>query len=394
MFIEILLFILLGIFIGTLTGLIPGIHPNMIILIIPVLASFGIETIPLISFIVAMGVTNSIVYFIPSLFLGIPDSGNELSILPGHEMILKGFGHQAIKLTVIGGLGAVLLSVFLMPIIFFIIPILYENIIPYMHFVLILIVFIMLLSEDKKILSFVVFILAGFIGLFSQKLPIDNSLLLFPIFAGLFGISMLLLQLDRNVKIPKQKESEEFVSSILINRSIVSGSVGGIISGVLPGVGSSEIASLFSVDKSKQSFLISIGAITTSNIILSVISLWLIDRARSGLAIALDQIISIGFNEVLLIIFVSIISVGIASIITLILSKNLLYSIAQINYSRISLFVIIFILFIAFLFTGIYGLLLMIVCTSLGIFTNLMNIKRGLLMGVLILPTILFYAQL
>ena len=42
-------------------------------------------------------------------------------------------------------------------------------------------------------------------------------------------------------------------------------------------------------------------------------------------------------------------------------------------------------------FTGLHGLFLIVICTTLGILANLSNVKRELLMGVLIVPTILFY---
>ena len=392
MFFEIIFFLFIGILFGTLTGLVPGLHPNMIILIVPLLVGFGLETEILLSLIVAMAVSNSIIYFISSIVFGIPDSGSELSVLPGHELIMKGQGYHAVKLTVIGAIGSIIVSIIILPIVIFSVPFIYNNISSFIYILLILIVLFMIFSEKKKILAFIIFTFSGFIGIFSQKLPIDNSLILFPIFSGLFGLSMIFLQLGKKVKIPKQKPKKYiFVSNRLTNRAILSGSFSGVVAGFLPSIGTSEITSLLSLDKNKYSFLVSIGSITTSNIILSILALFLIGRARSGVAVSIEQFMNIGINEVILIILFSVISVGLGSFVTLFLAREILEKINKINYSKISLFIFLFILIMVYIFTNIHGLFLGILCTLLGIATNLSNVKRGLLMGVLIVPTILFY---
>ena len=101
MFLEVLFFILLGIVFGVLTGLIPGVHPNLIVLTIPILMALNLEPLVLLAFIVSLAVTNSITDFIPSILLGAPDSGNELSILPGHRLLMQGLGYQAVKLCLV-----------------------------------------------------------------------------------------------------------------------------------------------------------------------------------------------------------------------------------------------------------------------------------------------------
>lgn len=396
MFFEISLFLFLGLLFGIIMGLVPGIHPNLIVLTIPFLLVLNINPVLILVFIVSLAVANSIIDFIPSILLGAPDSGNELSVLPGHKMLLRGQGYDAVKLTVIGGVGAVILCASLLPILIFLIPLLYGAARPFIYLLLISIVLIMVLTEKgkNKLIALLVFSLAGFVGLLANRLPINNNLVLFPILSGLFGVSLLILQLKRKISIPKQKKSESFVSRKTIGRSIISGSFGGIFSGLLPGVGSSEIASLASIEKNDKSFLVSIGAITTANIILSILALHLIGKARSGAAIVIEQIMNIGFNELLIIISVSLIACGLSAVLALLLTKRFLQIMEKINYSKISIFILILIISLTFLFTSFYGLFLLAICSALGIFTNMAKIKRGNLMGILILPTILFYLPL
>ncbi len=391
MFFDIMAFLLAGIVAGTFAGLVPAVHPNMIILYMPLVAGLGIGVPSLLAFIVAMAVANSIVSFLPSILLGVPDPGSELSILPGHEMVMRGMGYQAIKLTVAGGLGAAVLCTALLPLIAYMIPSIYGYISPYVYAILISIAAAMILSEEKKAAALSVFAIAGIIGMLSQRLPVDGTLVLFPVFSGFFGASMLLLNTRKDVKIPPQTEKEAFVSGRLINRAVVSGSAGGVMAGMLPGIGSSEIASLFSADKNKHSFLVGMGAITMSNLMLSIFALWLIGKSRSGVSVAVEYITDIGFNEAALVDLFSLISAGIASVIAFATAKKFLPLISLSGCRAANLLVLLGIVLLTLIFTGFYGILLLAICTSLGIATNLAAVKRGLLMAVLILPTILFY---
>jgi putative membrane protein len=194
--------------------------------------------------------------------------------------------------------------------------------------------------------------------------------------------------------VPKQKKREIYVTKRTFPRAIASGSFAGIASGFLPGVGSSELSAFASVDKNEKSFLVTFGAITISNVLLSLLSLWLIGRARSGIAVVIEQIIEIGFSEALLIVAVALIAVSLSAIITLYLSKKFIAFIEKINYSLVSMVVLFLIIIMTAIFTGIYGLVILATCTALGIIVNKLNIKRGLLMAVLIVPTIAFYMPL
>ncbi|MBI3190636.1 tripartite tricarboxylate transporter permease [archaeon] len=297
------------------------------------------------------------------------------------------------KLSIIGCLGGTVFVVLLFPFLMLVIPSLYTTTGPYIYIFLISIVLFMILSENgwKKIHAVIIFSASGLIGLTANKLPIDATMILFPIFAGFFAVSILLLQLKAKTKIPQQRQKSSFVSTRSVNRSVIFGTIGGVVSGFLPGVGSSEIATIATVDKNEKSFLMTIGALTTANVILSIICLYLISRTRSGLAVAINQLAQIGFNDVILILAVSLISAGAGCAATLFIAKKFMTRITKINYSVLSAMVIFMLIVLTVLFTGILGVLLLVICTALGIVTNLTKIKRGNLMGVLILPTILFY---
>jgi putative membrane protein len=244
-------------------------------------------------------------------------------------------------------------------------------------------------------LGFLCFMLAGIVGLLSFQLPLDKTLVLFPVFSGLFGLPVLVLQTKNKTELPIQTFGERKAVGfgwLRKTKAIIVGTVGGMFSGFLPGVGTSEIGSMATVDRNDRSFLIVMGAIVTSNVLLSFICLGLIGKGRSGVAVAAAQFISIGPAEILLICVVSLVCVAIGVLLTLFLSKRIISFMRRINYTLLSKIIIAVLVVLVFLFTGLIGLFVCALCCCLGLFANLVNVKRGLLMGVLMLPTILFFA--
>ena len=114
MLIEIILALLLGCTIGTFTGLIPGIHINLVCVFLvafSVSVFSSVNPIHLVVFITAMAIAHTFIDFIPSVFLGCPDTDTELSILPGHKLLKKGQGYEAIMLTAYVSLAAVIILI-------------------------------------------------------------------------------------------------------------------------------------------------------------------------------------------------------------------------------------------------------------------------------------------
>ena len=112
---DILIFIFLGLLVGVGFGLVPGLHPNMIILLVPILSQLNIATLPLIAFVVTVGISNTFLDFVPSMLLGAAEEGTELSVLPSHRMLLEGNGYEAVKLAVIGGIGSMIVIAAILP---------------------------------------------------------------------------------------------------------------------------------------------------------------------------------------------------------------------------------------------------------------------------------------
>ena len=212
MIIEIIIALIVGVIVGTITGLIPGIHINLVgafLLALSVTIFAKINSIYLIIFVVALAITHTFVDFIPSIFLGCPDTDTELSVLPGHELLKEGKGYEAVLLTSYGGLAAIfLLMIFFYPSIIFIDNVfeIIKVIIPYL---LILASLVLILTEKKKFSAMLVFILTGSLGWILTTIELNQPLL--PLLTGLFGSSMLLISIKNKTKMADSGNLSFFV---------------------------------------------------------------------------------------------------------------------------------------------------------------------------------------
>jgi putative membrane protein len=392
---ELFLSSAIGMILGIIAGLLPGLHPNNTVPIILGL-SFLFGPLPAAIILLSSGVVNSFISFIPSILLGAPEDSNVLGVLPGHKLLLQGRGYEAIKLCVTGCFGGILFSILILPLFALLIPSMYSFLRPNVQWLLIFVVVYMLLSENgkNKIYSLIIFIVSGVLGLIVLNNLSDS--MLFPLLTGLFGLPMLLLSIFEKSKMPENFNfDEEKIERKSILSCIVIGSLAGIVAGLLPGVGSTQSTILtqqvFQKKRDERSFLISIGAITSSDIVYSILALWLINNPRSGIAVGISKLLEVGFNEAMIFIAFILITASIATIITLKLTKITLTLLKKINYQKLCLFSSIFLFALTIIFSGLIGILVLIVSIAVGMIPNKLGIKRTYAMGCLLLPTILFF---
>jgi putative membrane protein len=393
----------LGIALGCCCGLLPGLHVNSTIPLLLGL-SFLFEPIAAAVILISAGITQSFVAFIPAILLGAPEDETAMGVLPGHRMLLLGRGYEAIRLTVIGGLGAVMLTVCTLPAFAFAIPGIYAMARPHIHWALLAVVCYMILSEHglrAKALAISVFSLAGVLGLLVlNMLSVRDGL--FPLLTGLFGLPVLLAAIRSKTRLPERVcfEHERLGKGAVLS-GICTGSFAGILAGLLPGIGSSQAAVLAQettgrehADIGMRKFLIAIGGITTADIIYSLHALWLIGNPRSGVAVAVGKLIEISLQHVLVFICVIVIAAGLGAYLTLKLARRMLFVLSKINYPRLCAVVALLIVVLIGLFSGPVGLAIAGCATAIGLIAILGQIRRSHAMGCLLLPTILFFAEL
>jgi putative membrane protein len=401
MFLEFLIAALLGIIAGIFTGLIPGVHINLVSILLVSVSAYLLDFVSLPSlgvFIISMAIAHTFLNVLPAIFLGAPDADTALGVLPGHKLLLQGMGYEAVKLTVLGSLLSLIMAIILIPLFIVIVPKIYETLQPYIGFILLGVAIYMVLIEkglDKKFWAFAVFLMAGILGIIDLTLP-NLKQPLFPMLSGLFGISMLIVSLSNKVEIPKQRITDVIKIPKFENfRALVAGTFSGSFVSFFPGLGPAQAAILGSQIMgrlSTYSFLILIGAIDTVNMAVSLVSLYAIDKARNGAVLAIREILTtIDLNTLILFLSVILLVGGIATFLTLYLTKFFAKLIEKLNYQYMGLSVILLIIILVFYFSSWLGLLILLVSTAIGIIPNIVNVKRSHSMGCLMLPVILFF---
>ncbi|MFH1470144.1 MAG: tripartite tricarboxylate transporter permease, partial [Candidatus Micrarchaeota archaeon] len=203
--------LLSGFLLGLLAGVIPGIHSNTIASII---THSNLETFFAASVIASMAAAHSVFEFIPAIFLFIPDSETVVSVLPGHRLLKQGRGAYALMLCAFSALFAAFFSLLILPIAYFLMPILYSIVEPFMFWVILAACAFLLASEREAklvLLAFGVFVLSGILGLFALETPILKDPLL-PVFSGLFASAGILLSFREGEICPKQIDEKIEVS--------------------------------------------------------------------------------------------------------------------------------------------------------------------------------------
>lgn len=398
MFLQILLAIVLGILAGIVTGLTPGIHINLVSLLVlsatPFLTPyFGFVAIA--CFIISMSVTHSFLDSIPSIYLGAPDSDQVLGVLPGHRYLLAGHGYIALKLTVIGSFGALILSIVLFPIFIPIVKYGYDYISGFIGYILLAVVLFMILRDNKKFWALSVFLLSGTLGLIVLNIPgFENPL--FPMLSGLFGVSTLIISLNGSDSMPEQKTEQKLkLPKKLVLKALLSGQFSGFLTAVLPGVGGATAAVIslqITRNLGDKGFMILTGSIGTVNFILSMVTLYILDKARNGAIIVVQKLVDgISLSHVLIFLSVTLIAGSIAVFLTLKIAKIFSRLISKVDYKKLVIGIILLITSLVFLLTGFLGFFVLVVSTAVGLIPAIVKVTRTQAMGCIMLPVMLYF---
>ena len=283
----------------------------------------------------------------------------------------------------------------------------------------------------KRALAAGVFLLSGLLGIallstpgmasrnfFLIEIPsLDQStILLFPLFTGLFGLSTLLMSMMDSPQIPEQNLKKTKIKLSLKQqfKAIASGTIASTASW-FPGV-SAAISTIISVflhksednvsegegsDAETQEFLVSVSAVNTSVALFNLMALFVILKSRSGAMKAVEGLIANNLTEwepltnVPLAMSSLLLSALVAAFVSvplaLFFGKVFAKYCSKLNYTLLVRTVIIFLLAMIILFSGVLGLVILAIATCIGMIPPLIGVKRVHLMGCLIVPVILFF---
>lgn len=424
-----------GFLIGVLTGLVPGLHVNNAALLLasaPLLALLPVSPEGAAVLIVAASVSHTFFDIVPSVLVGAPEPSTSLAVLPGHRLLMEGRAGEAIRLSAVGSGGAVVVALLLVLPVKLVFECLYSVVAPHLGWVLLFIVVVMLLSERGEPDVFgvrdrwdgvvargravLVFLLAGVLGFvalrgdalgaMSSPVGVEVSVL-FPLLTGLFGTSTIVMSLWGSARPPAQGETPVGVSRGEAARSVVSGSVAGSVVGWLPGVTAAQAAVLAAVasggrvseseGSGARSYLLSVSAVNSANAVFTLVALFTIGRARSGVMAAFQDLVDVvqwssGLPRVLMAALLAVAFSGLLSFVVLTRASGVLASrFSDVSYDRVSVAVVVALVVGSLVTTGFFGLQVLVVGTVLGMVPPLLGVRRTHLMGCLLLPVMLYF---
>ncbi|ENN95671.1 hypothetical protein J422_06563 [Methanocaldococcus villosus KIN24-T80] len=388
-----MIYLILGIICGIFTGLFPGIHPNNIAALSFLLYPYFGEHF--INFLIGLVVTHYFINFIPAAFLGIPDDETAVSVLPMHRLSIIGEGFKAILLSGIGSYLGVLFSLLISFLIIFLklnINYIFSNIKPFIPYILILFVIYQIISA-KNVWEVLVILLSGLFGIAVLYYHTSYNITLTAIFTGMYGIPILLNNL--NSKFKKQRITYPNFSLKYIKITFFASLIG-FFRIFLPAIGGAQLNYFLSKiirENEIESFLVSQGAIVLSNEIFSLLALVFIGTGRSGVANTIKELnLNFSLDQLSLSI---ILSATLAFIILIYLSKFILSILERVNIRVLSILLIFICTLIIIVGSYNFGVVYHLIVYFSSVFLGLLAVRSGSnltnLMNVLVFPTILIY---
>ena len=414
--IELVIACFIGILIGTTTGMIPGIHVNTAGAILFASSTFLLSFLSpefLCVLMVTMSIAHALIEFVPSMLLGVPQEGTATSILPGHRMVLQGRSKEVIRVVSVGGFGAILVTIAMLPIFAIALPILHEISKPFTWMILLVASIYLtynLTSNMRDFLwSLLLFTLSGILGWIIFQTPISSGITLMCTFSGLFGISTILFSLNDSSTIPHQNPFYELNLDYNKFKSIFAGGITGAILGFLPGFGPAQgtvIAQAVSGandndDDDTVNFLLATSGLNISDCLFSLIAIYIIGNPRSGIAVYMSYLIfEMSLNHLAIFIFASLIAVSVSLVLSLKLGDSFSRLMGGVDYKKLSIAVILLQIVILYVFIFyykapvLYMTLALVTSTAMGMLPHYIGVGKSHLMGVLIIPAIVIYMQM
>ena len=414
--IDLVIACFIGILIGTTTGMIPGIHVNTAGAIIFATSGFLLGFLSpefLCVMLVSMSIAHALIEFIPSMLLGVPQEGTATSILPGHRMVLEGRSKEVIRIVSVGGFGAILVTILMLPIFSIALPILHDLTKPYTWIILLSASIYLthkLTANFRDFLwSLLLFTLSGILGWILFQTPISSGVTLMCTFSGLFGISTILFSLNESSTIPHQNPFYDLNIDFNKFKSIFAGGITGAILGFLPGFGPAQgtvIAQAVSGasdvdDDDTVNFLLATSGLNISDCLFSLIAIYIIGNPRSGIAVYMSYLLfEMGLNHLIIFIFASLLAVSVSLVLSLKLGDSFSRLMGGVDYRKLSIGVIILQIVILYIFVFyyqapvIYMTIALITSTAMGILPHYIGVGKSHLMGILIIPAIVIYMQM
>ncbi|CAD5243263.1 tripartite tricarboxylate transporter permease [Thermococcus camini] len=371
--------LLTGIAGGTLSGVSPGIHVNTLAAF---LSSAGIRD-NLVLF--AMGLTHTFLDVIPSAFLGVPDEGTALGVLPAHRLVLRGRTMEVVRIALWASFLAVLMAIPSMPLYFRLAPLYRPGAGRFLVFLLA--VFLVLTEPGlKKLSALLVFFLSGILGMLTFRLGLSQPF--YHLFTGLFGVPVILLSaLEGRTRPIGAGDGEVRLDKGRFLGFSALGTALGMAASLVPAFTASQAALLGSfLSKDERSFLTIVFSVNTANFMFSFANFLSTGRRRNGIvALMAPAAESDIYFYLLVALFVSMAVLLYAEPLAVLILRLL----GRVPYRALNSAVAGILVVLSYLFDGVTGLVFLLGGVMIGLLAAVLGVKRTNCMGVLMLSIII-----
>ena len=402
-----------GASVGMFSGLVPGIHVNtlasimlvsypLLDAVISVFADPFLVPVLLSSCIISAAIVHSFVSYVPSVFTGVPDQDNVMSMLPGHRLLLDGRGMAAVRASaagsLIGGLAAVAVAI---PFQYLMVNGLGEYLRDVTTVVLLIAVIALIMSErtvGKGCWAAALIMLSGIMGCICMFMPVpfhgyvSGGDLLLPLLTGLFGVPVLITS-PAGVKIPEQRDDPCTMSPSSGLKGVLTGSVVGWFPGITATAGAA-FTRIFVNENDPERFIALVSSIGTASAVFALITLSVSGKCRTGTMIVVKEILGSGMGGIGGGVFIlMLLSVAVAASIGYLAAirsgKMLSRVIPKVNVRKMNMTILAAIVILVFLMTGGWGIALLIVSSLIGLIPLSAGTGRVHLSGCLLVPVLI-----
>lgn len=436
-------FALGGVALGAVSGLVPGLHANALTLALAAAApSLPGPPTAVAAAILAAGVVHTFLDVVPGLVLGVPDAATAPASLPGHRLVLAGRGTEALRLSALGSVAALVVAVPLS------VPISHlvaegSNLLrTWLPVLLAAVVCLLVLSEPTRrarVAGVGCFLLAAALGFVTLDLspagavvPPGVASMLAPLFAGLFGAPVVLDAVeprstsirtapddgderrssadrtrsgdavDSAGSIPPQTDGGVGLSPRAVLRAALSGVGGGVLVGYLPGV-SAGVAAVLALGgrggatpdaegTTDRAYVVATSGANTATAVFALGSLAVVGTPRSGVTVALASAASAAPGDVPLelpdLLAVAVLAGGAGAALVPLLGDRYLRLARTFSRRRLALSVLSVLWASSFAFAGLVGVCAFAVAAVVGLLPPRLGTRRVHLMGVLVGPVV------
>jgi putative membrane protein len=391
------LFVAGGIALGTASGLTPGLHANNFALLLGAVA--GLLPGPpryVGAAMLAAGVVHTFLDVIPALALGVPDPAMAASALPGHRLVLRGRGREALRLSAMGSVLAVAFAVPLAVPVTAAMERAYPAIRTHLPVVLGGVALALVVTERSarsRLGAALALAASGGLGLVALDLPAGGLLpsggMLAPLFAGLFGAPVLVEALG-GAGVPPQGDPTVTSTRRSVGTVAFVGTAAGAVVGYVPGVSSAIAATGALVvlpSRGPRAFVVATSGVNTANTVFALFALVALGTPRTGVLVALDRT---GVPLDLPVLLASVgLAAGVAFVLVLAVGDRYLAAVGAVDTTRLSLSVLAFLCVLVTVLTGLVGLAVFVASAVVGLLPARFGARRATLMGVLLVPLML-----